>query len=508
MVNKTKKALLVYPEVPKNTYWSFNHALKFVGKKSNMPPLGLITLAALFPEHWELRLVDMNVSRLRDKDILWADAVFVSAMIVQKDSFARVVKRCNLLAKPVVAGGPYPGSSHHEIQGVSHFVLGEVEDTFAAFVDDLEAGRAAELYPAPPRPGMSRRVIPRYDLLKWKSYASMAVQYSRGCPFKCEFCDIWKAFGNKPRLKAPANVLAELDALYELGWRGAVFVVDDNFIGNKSRAKKELLPAFIEWQKAHGFPYRFYTEASINMAQDTELLTSMSSAGFNEVFIGIETPSAESLKETGKVQNLQVNMRQAIRTIQEHGIEVMAGFILGFDSDTDDIADRQIQFIQQSCIPQAMVGLLIALPGTDLYHRLEREGRIIRASDGNNTDCAAVNFQTRMDGEHLKAGYRKVMATIYDKNLKNYFDRCSRLLDTLGKPRLSPRDIRMEELWIAAKSIIRQPFTPYGVEYVKFLARNFVKNNSTFSEAIKYGIVGHHFHAITQQILATEPAFA
>ncbi|MBW2365649.1 MAG: B12-binding domain-containing radical SAM protein, partial [Deltaproteobacteria bacterium] len=360
-MSTVKNILLVYPEVPTNTYWSFKYALKFLKKKSAMPPLGLITLAALFPENYNLRLIDMNIEPLNEKDIQWADAVFVSAMIIQKESLKKVIADCNRLKTPVVSGGPYATSSYQEIDGVDHFVLGEVEDTFKNFLQDLEKGNAKKIYRQPERPDITSTVTPRFDLLDMNAYSSMSIQYSRGCPFKCEFCDIWKVYGNKPRVKSAETVIRELDVLYQSGWEGPVFMVDDNFIGNKKHVKKELLPVIIEWQIKHSHIFRFTTEASINIADDNELLAQMRDAGFNQVFIGIETPSTEALKETGKFQNLKIDMVEAIQTVQEYSIEVMAGFIIGFDTDKEDIFDRQISFIQQTGIPQAMVGLLNAL---------------------------------------------------------------------------------------------------------------------------------------------------
>jgi radical SAM superfamily enzyme YgiQ (UPF0313 family) len=493
--------LLVYPEVPKNTYWSFQYALPFVGKKSAMPPLGLATLAALFPPSCHLKLIDLNIQPLNEADIRWADAVFISAMIVQKASFNEVVRCCNRLQTPVVAGGPYPTASCEEIRGVDHFVLGEVEDIFETFLKDWTAGHAARIYRSGRRPDITHAPAPRFDLLDMPAYASMAIQYSRGCPFKCEFCDIWQMYGNTPRLKSGPAVLFELESLYRLGWRGPLFVVDDNFIGNKSRLKRELLPALRAWQAAHGFPFRFFTEASINLADDRELMTAMRACGFDEVFVGIETPSAAALKEAGKFQNLKSDMLQAVRKIQRCGIEVMAGFIMGFDSDTEDIADRMIRFIQQAGIPQAMVGLLSALPGTQLYRRLKKEGRLLSDTAGNNTHCLATNFTTRMDPDRLKAAYLKVLATLYDANLKNYFDRCSALLDHLDTGVYEGRKVHWQEVKMLLKSLLHQPFTPYGFQYLRFLLRNVIKNSSTFSEAVKFGIVGHHYHTMTQALL-------
>ena len=301
-----KKVLLIYPEVPKNTYWSFQYTLKFIGKESAMPPLSLITIAAYFPEQYQLRLVDLNIEPLRDEDICWADQVYVSAMIVQKISFEKVVMACNRLNTIVIAGGPYPTSSHATIKGVDHFVLGEVENTLPHFIIAMEEGTARQVYPASDRPVLTDTRVPRFDLLEMQAYASMSIQYSRGCPFKCEFCDIWSIYGNRPRMKSPANVTAELEALYTSGWRGAVFMVDDNFIGNKKVVKEALLPVMSTWQQSHGFPFRFFTEASINMADDTALLIAMRDAGFDEVFIGIETPSREGLRETGKTAEPQI----------------------------------------------------------------------------------------------------------------------------------------------------------------------------------------------------------
>lgn len=498
------KIVLVYPQVPANTYWSFKYALNFVKKKSALPPLGLVTLAALIPRSHHVRLVDMNVQPLADEDILWADAVFISAMIVQKTSFEKVVARCNAHKIPVVAGGPYPTSSHKEITGVDHFLFGEVEDTLSAFLEDFAMGNAQPHYRPQGHPDIAHTVIPRFDLLKAKAYGSMAIQYSRGCPFHCEFCDIWKMFGNKMRLKSSQNIIAELDALHQLGWKGSVFFVDDNFIGNKRRLKTELLPALVDWQQAHDYVFQFYTEASINLANDEDLMQQMQAAGFNQVFIGIETPSAASLKETGKIQNLKTDMATAVAKIQRNGLEVMGGFILGFDNDPEDIFDRQIDFIQNTGIVKAMVGLLNALPGTDLYRRLKKEGRIVRETCGNNTHDMTTNFRTRMDARVLQDGYKRVLGAIYDKTLKNYFDRCNKLLDRIEKIDHFQRKLSLNDIAAVLRSFMRQPFTPYGFRYLTFIIRNFVKNRRIFGEAMVFAIEGHHFFTITQETLKVE----
>lgn len=496
--------LLVYPKVPSNTYWSFKCALKFIRKKSAMPPLGLLTIAALFPDKYNLKLIDLNVAPLNERDIHWADAIFISAMIVQQDSMREVIRRCKRVGKIIVAGGPFPTSNHQDIAGVDHFLLGEVDLTLSNFLLDLEKGIAKPVYPKPCHPDISNLPVPRFDLLDMDAYGSMAIQYSRGCPFHCEFCDIWTIYGNKPRLKSVDTLLKELDALYDLGRRGPVFLVDDNFIGNKKRVKTELLPALKDWQIDHGYPYHFFTEASINMGEDEKLLTAMREAGFNQVFIGVETPDPKGLEETGKKQNLKTNMENSIRAIQRHGMEVMAGFIIGFDSDKEDIFDRQISFIQQNAIPKAMIGFLNALPGTRLYHRLKMEGRILKASLGNNTHCMTTNFKTIMDPNRLKEGYTNILACVYDFNLKNYFERCSHFLDTIEYTGYFQRKIHVKDLIIFFRSICGQVFTPYGFQYLKFVFRSMIKHPNIFGEAISLCISGHHFYTITQQTLKTE----
>ena len=503
-MQKYRNILLVYPEVPGNTYWSYKYALKFINKKSSMPPLGLVTIAALFPEAYELKLIDLNVTRLEDEDVEWADAVFISAMIVQKESMERVVARCRSFGKTVVAGGPYITNSHEEIEGVDHLLAGEVDAAFTDFLEDLQNGTAPRFYPMPDHPDIANLPIPRFDLLDMDAYGSMAIQYSRGCPFHCEFCDIWTVYGNRPRLKAAETLISEIDTLYRLGWEGAVFMVDDNFIGNKRRVKNELLPAMTRWQEARGYPFHFYTEASINLADDEDLLSGMREAGFNEVFIGIETPSKEGLAETGKTQNLKSDMAVSVRTIQRHGIEVLAGFIIGFDNDPPDIFDQQIEFIQNNGIPKAMIGLLAALPGTRLFERLKSENRLLAATGGNNTHSMTTNFVTRMDSETIREGYKKILDRLYDPQMKNYFARCTQLLDTIEHRDLYQRKIRFTELKIFLKSIFRQPFTPYGYQYLRFLLRNLFRNRDLFAEAITLSVCGHHFHKITRQALKKE----
>src|SRR5262249_45109067 len=380
------KVLLINPEFP-DTYWSFRHALPFEGKRSAFPPLGLLTVSALLPKHWERRLADLNVRRLRESDIKWADMVFITAMLAQRDSLYEVAKRCKEMGKRVVLGGPYVTSTIEKLPDADHIFLGEAETTLPEFVKDLEHGTTKRSYKAAERPPLSITPVPDFGLVDLKRYSAMSVQYSRGCPFSCEFCDIIEIYGRIPRTKSNQQMIAELDALKNLGWRGTVFIVDDNFIGNKKNVR-QLMPELTEWQNRNGHPFSLLTEASVNLADDEPLMSEMQCAGFRRVFLGIETPVEESLKEAQKSQN-RGNLLDSVRRIQSYGTEVMAGFIVGFDNDPEDIFERQINFIRESAIPMAMVGLLNALPDTQLWKRLEREGRLLGTdATGNNTICS------------------------------------------------------------------------------------------------------------------------
>lgn len=500
-ISKSRRILMVWPKVPRNTYWSFVYAMKFVGKKSAMPPLGLITVAGMLPQTWELRLVDMNVRDLENEDILWADAVFVSAMLVQKESFQEIIARCKSLSRKVVAGGPLVTSCREDFSGIDACVIGEAEETINELVLDIENDRLKPTYEKPERPDISHSVMPRFDLLELNAYATMSVQYSRGCPFQCEFCDIWSVYGNRPRLKSAECLVSEIDELYRLGWQGSIFVVDDNFIGNRKRVRTELLPALTQWQRSHRYPFPFFTEASINLAEDPPLMTAMRDAGFDEVFIGIESPSTASLTETGKRQNTRSDLLAAVNTIQRHGLEVMGGFIVGFDSDTSSIFDQQVDFIQRAGIPKAMVGLLGALPGTKLYRRLMAEGRIVGTTSGNNTSDGAVNFRPRMPLNDLLNGYHRVLDRIYDVRMSNYFKRCNRMLDNV-KNRASFLTVgRWQSFRIFIRSLVIQTLSPYGFKYLLFLARNLLRHAPHFPAAVRLAVQGHHFRAVTQQTI-------
>lgn len=503
-------ALLVYPEFPPS-YWGYKYALDFVKKKSSMPPLGLLTVAGMFPKDYQLKVVDMNVTSLTDADLAWADIVLTSTMIVQKDSFYQVVQRCNRSGIPIIAGGPHPTSYYDNIKEeadgtIDHFLFGEVEETFYDFLTDLQAGVARDVYPETKKPDVTETQSPRYDLINLQDYGSMALQFSRGCPFDCEFCDITKLFGRVPRTKTNEQMLTEFDLLYRLGWRGSLFVVDDNFIGNKRDAMR-LLPEIIKWQKDRHYPFSLYTEASVNLVEIPDMLDAMSDSGFNMVFLGIESPNDDALLTTKKTQNTSKEedsgsyLLRAIRKIQQHGIEVTGGFIIGMDGDTE--FDSHIQFIQEAGIPMAMVGLLTALKGTDLYHRLEREGRLLDESTGNNTDIT-LNFVPELPREQVISEYRRVVSTLYDPTLKNYFERCLTFLKQLTPKPHTSRSIGKTELMAFAKSIRRQLFSKQGPAYFWYLMKVLKDYPKLFPEAMRLAIMGYHFEKMKSQTVAVD----
>lgn len=421
--------LLVHPEFP-TTYWGFQESLSIVGLKASLPPLGLVTLAAYLPPEWDLRLVDLNIAPLDDGDLLWADVVLVGGMLIQLEAMQEVIRRAHRLHRPVAVGGPAPTTSPERFDAADLIVQGEVEGRSDVVVRaiaslDVEPSRALaetapRVLPSPAAyPDMSTARIPRFDLLDIRSYTSASIQYSRGCPFHCEFCDVVEIFGHASRVKTDEQVLAEIEALHRLGYTGSIFFVDDNFIGNR-KAVRRLLPKIAAWQEAHGRPVDFYTEASINLARDPRLMDDMVRAGFRSVFVGIETPSTEALAEAGKKQNLAGDLGEAIATLTRVGLEVMGGFIVGFDADTPEIFEAQRAFIQSQPIPLAMIGILIALPGTALWQRLDKEGRLRTLTQGDQ--FGRPNFAPAMDERALLAGYRQLMADLYSPQA--YYARC------------------------------------------------------------------------------------
>jgi len=418
------KVLLVYPKCP-DTFWSFTHALRFISKKAVQPPLGLLTVAAMLPEKWEKRVVDMNVTALKNKDLEWADYVFISAMTIQKESVKEIIFRCRRSGVKIVAGGPLFTAEYEGFEGVDHFVLNEAEVTLQPFLADLKKGEAKHLYTSNQFPDMESTPIPIWELVHMKKYTNMNIQYSRGCPFNCEFCDITTLYGRKARTKSKDQIIAELERLYSLGWRGGVFFVDDNFIGNRKKLKADILPAIIDWMKQRRFPFIFFTEASINLSDDEELMHLMAQAGFTTVFVGIETPDEKSLRECNKFQNKNRDLVACIKKIQKFGLEVQGGFIVGFDNDSPSIFKRQIEFIQKSGIITAMVGLLNAPRGTSLYKRIVKEGRLFKDASGDNTDFS-TNIIPKMGYEKLVKGYKKIISGIYSP--KPYYERVKEFL--------------------------------------------------------------------------------
>lgn len=414
------KVLLIYPRYP-DTFWSFRHALKFVNKKATHPPLGLLTVASLLPDDWEKKLLDLNIEPLDLGLIKWADLILISAMSVQRESTEKIIKLAKSLNKQVVAGGPLFTSFWQEfLDRVDYLILNEAEITLPLFLKDLKEGVPQKVYSTSEFADLKNSPIPAYHLINLKAYTSMCIQYSRGCPFNCEFCDVTNLFGNRIRTKETKQILDELENLYNLGWRGSVFFVDDNFIGYKAKVKKELLPALIEWQKKHNHPFYFYTQVSINLADDDELIGLMTEAGFNSVFIGIETPYEQSLEEVNKKQNIKRDLVKDVKKLQKSGLEVMGGFIVGFDNDPVNISDLITSFVTESKIVVAMVGLLNAPPGTRLYRRLQSEGRIKPTFKGDNTDLT-TNIVPKMGYQNLVQQYSKVIRDLYQT--KNYYKR-------------------------------------------------------------------------------------
>ena len=503
-------ALFVYPEFPPS-YWGYKYALDFAGKKSAMPPLGLLTVAGMFPKNYQLKVVDMNVNTLTDADIDWADVVLTSTMVVQKESLYEVIQRCNRAGVPIVAGGPHPTSYHDNIREeaegeVDHFFFGEVEEIFEDFLTDFEAGVAKDVYKEKRKPDITLAPPPRYDLINIHDYGSMALQFSRGCPFDCEFCDITKLFGRVPRTKNNEQMLTEFDMLYRLGWQGSLFVVDDNFIGNKRDAMR-LLPEVISYQKERDFPFKLFTEASVNLVEIPDMLDAMSDAGFDMVFLGIESPNEDALLMTKKKQNTNKEedagsyLLRAIRTIQNSGMEVTGGFIIGMDGDKE--FDSHIRFIQEAGVPMAMAGLLTALKETNLYHRLQNEGRLLDESTGNNTDIT-LNFVPELPREHLISEYRRVVSTLYDPTLENYFERCLTLIKNLKPVKHSGQKIGKMELMAVARSIRRQLFSKQGPAYLRFLINVIKDYPSMLDKAIRLAIHGYHFEKMTSQTVAVD----
>ena len=496
------KILFVYPQYP-DAFWSFKYALRFISKKAAFPPLGLLTVAAMLPEEWQKKLVDMNITTLTDEDIKWADYVFISAMIVQQKSVKEVIAQCGELHTKIVAGGPLftTGYEQFNLGDVDHLVLGEAEDTLPLFLEDLQKGCAQHIYESSEHPEITKTPVPLWELVDMGKYASMNVQYSRGCPFNCEFCDIVILNGHRPRTKDKSQLIAEFEALYGQGWRSSVFIVDDNFIGNKRKLKEETLPAMVEWSQKRKYPFRFFTEASINLADDEELMQLMTKAGFDTVFVGIETTNEESLVECSKFQNVNRDLVASVKKMQNYGLEVQGGFIVGFDSDPVSIFKSQINFIQKSGIVTAMVGLLNAPPGTRLYHRLKKENRLLPYGSGDNTD-GTMNFIPKMNQETLITGYKNVVKTIY--SAKPYYERIKTFLEEY-KPQKPRKAAEGKIHFYEIKALIKSMWV-LGVKekgrrhYWGLFSSTLLRKPRLFPLFVTLTVYGFHFRKVAEKI--------
>ncbi|MFH2002511.1 MAG: B12-binding domain-containing radical SAM protein [Planctomycetota bacterium] len=482
-------ALLVYPRFPV-TYWGLQYGLRLVGKGAALPPLGLITVAALLPSHWHLRLQDLNVEALSDHDLRWADVVLTGGLLIQTESMQEIIARAHAFHCPVAIGGPAPTTSPDLFVDADVVFQGEAEGRIHDLVRAL-AGRpgSRKVLEAPTSfPNMRCVPVPRFELLDLSKYASMSVQYSRGCPFQCEFCDVVEIFGREPRVKTSEQVIDELETIHRLGYKGTLFFVDDNFICNKP-AVKRLLPIVRDWQRTRGHPFEFYTEASIDLAVDPQLLGDMVEAGFSSVFVGIETPSVKALEQAKKLQNLRIDPSEAIDRITRAGLEVMGGFIVGFDSDGPDIFALQREFLAHQPIPLAMVGMLTALPGTALWRRLKKEGRLHRCSDGDQ--FSRPNFKPVMDERMLLRGYAELMKWLYSP--KAYYSRCedhlsrTRSITATRLPTFGEVCALLRAIWHIGM------LSPRRRLFWRLMVKAMLRGRSHLRQAVAHAIQGEHF---------------
>lgn len=486
------KILLIYPEFP-DTFWGYKHTLKFIRKKAAYPPLGLLTLGAMLPQEWPKRLIDINVRKLTEKDLSWADCAFISGINVQRESARQIISLCKEAGLRVVAGGPIFTTEYKHFDKVDHFVLNEAELTLPPFLSELNNGCAKRVYKTSDFADLHETPSPLWELADLSQYASMTIQFSRGCPFNCGFCNVTALFGHRARIKTTEQIINELESLYSLGWRGHIFFADDNFIGKKRYIKTQLLPALIEWRRSKR-RISFSTQVTIDLADDVPLMEMMTLAGFNAVFIGIETPDKKSLAECNKKQNENRDLVESVKQIQRRGLEVMGGFIIGFDSDTPSIFQRQIDFIQQSAIVIAMVGLLQAPPGTRLYSRMKKEGRLLGLLTAN-TD-GTTNIVTKMEPKTLREGYRNILRNIYSPEC--YYRRVKMLCQDYKAPK-SKFSIDFQQLMALLRSVIRLGI--YGnerVQYWKLLSWMLLRRPQFLPLAIRLAIKGYHFRKVCE----------
>ncbi|MEA3326129.1 MAG: B12-binding domain-containing radical SAM protein [Chloroflexota bacterium] len=485
--------LLIYPEFP-DTFWSFKHALKFVRKKSSSPPLGLLTVAAMLPGTWEKRLVDMNVQRLLNEDLAWADMIMISAMTVQRESTNEIIEQVRAAGKPIVAGGPLFTAEPEAFPKVDHLILNEAEITLPLFLSDLGRGKPQRIYQTTEFADITKTPLPLWELVDLRHYDSLSIQFTRGCPFNCDFCNVTALLGHRVRMKTTDQLIGELDKIYALGWRRSIFIVDDNFIGKKSILKREVLPAMIEWRKGKK-GCLFLTQASVNLSDDDKLIEMMVKAGFMKVFIGIETPNDEALAECSKSQNRNRDLMSSVKKLQQMGLQVMGGFIVGFDSDDETIFQRMIDFIQESGIVTAMVGLLQAPIGTQLYQRMLREGRIRNVYSGDNVD-GETNIVPKMDMDRLKKGYRKILDSIY--SAKGFYERVRTFLRDY-KPARHAVTLQWQEIAAFISSIFKIGIkSKERGQYWRLFFWTLFHCPDKFPLAITFAIYGHHFRKVNE----------
>jgi len=479
--------LLIYPETP-GTFWNFKHILKFIGRKAAFPPLGLLTVASILPSEWNKKLIDLNVSQLTDEDITWADLILISAMIIQEVSANKVIARCRKQNKIILAGGPLFTALPEKFSEVDHIIIGEAENTLPQFIDDWKKGQAKKIYRFQGWPDILTSPAPLWSLIRLRDYVTITVQFSRGCPFDCEFCDIVVLNGRKPRTKSAEQFISELEGLYQADWRGAVFIADDNLIGNKNQVKS-MLRALITWQEKRNFPFSFLTQTSVNLADDDELLDLMSRANFFKVFLGLESPNDSSLEECHKNQNLKSDIAASVKKIHRYGMQVMAGFIIGFDHDPDDIFEQQKSFIESLGISVAMIGLLTALPETRLFKRLKQEGRLTGESSGENTNN--INFIPKMDKELMLKKYRELIKKLY--GARSYYGRIDTFIKdyhpTLKGKRISYQDIKA----LLMSMLLIGIFSSAAYHYWKLLIKTLLLKPRALSAAVELAIQGYHF---------------
>ncbi len=493
------KALLVYPRHP-DTFWSFRHAVKVSSKRAVFPPLGLLTVGSMLPQEWDKKLIDMNVSNLTDSDILWADYVFISAMVVQRESVGNVIRQCRRLNANMVAGGPLFTSEPEEFEELDHLVLDEAEITLPLFLEDLSKGSTKHIYTSQERPDITRTLLPMWSLIDMKKYTAMSLQYSRGCPFDCDFCSVAVLNGRNVRTKSSDQTMAELAALYDRGWRSDVFIVDDNFIGNKRKLKEEILPALIEWQQNRKYPFSLSSQVSINLTDDEELVRLLVTAGFDRVFIGIESPNEESLVECNKHQNEHRDIVASVKKLQNHGLQVQAGLILGFDSDPVSVFKSQIKLVQQSGIVMAMVGLLNAPRGTRLYQRMADEKRLVEEkATGDNTDCS-MNFVPKMERATLVSGYKEVLTTLYSP--KQYYSRIKMFLkEYRPQRRKTISQLKWWHVWAWIRSMWFLGITDQGrIYYWRFVLSTLMRRPRSFPLSMTLAVYGFHFWKVARKL--------